>query len=265
MKFKDSVIKHREELVKELKRAKSELRKMPKGNIRCRRRGENWRWYYECDGIEKNLSKIKQKSLAEKLAYKKQLQEQIEELETELETLDRFALCETQSHKKNDEIERLAGEYYKRIHPAIAEFQEQIRTVHEDNIQRFAGREIDKTQYKIKSNFGLRFRSKSEALIYERLRNHNLLVFYERDLMLNNGKMRSPDFTIYNFASGEYIIWEHFGMMDNPGYQESTHIKLREYFQSGYFPGINMITTFETSDNAIDLKYIEMLIETFLE
>ncbi|MBQ0040428.1 MAG: hypothetical protein KBS56_00120 [Clostridiales bacterium] len=265
MKFKEHANKYRGQLEQNLKLAKSELRKMPKGNIRCRRRGDNWRWYYECDGTEKSLSKIKQKSLAEKLAYKKQLQQQIEEIETELATLERFALCENQIYKTNEEIERLAGEYYKRIHPAIAEFQEQLRAAHEDNIQRFAGREIDKIQYKIKSNFGLRFRSKSEALIYERLRNHNLLVFYERDLMLSNGKMRSPDFTIYNAATGEYIIWEHFGMMDNPGYQESTITKLREYFQSGYIPGVNMIATFETSDNAIDLQYIEMLIETFFE
>lgn len=179
--------------------------------------------------------------------------------------LSRLITYDKRLHQTNDEVERLANAYRKRTQPAVAECEEQVRKAIEENIQQFAGRDIDINQYKIKSNYGLRFRSKSEALIYERLRSHGLLVLYEKSLKLPIGITRSPDFTIYRPATDDYIIWEHFGMMDSPGYLESNHEKLHEYFLSGYLPGINMIATFEAGDNALNLEYIDMLIETFFE
>lgn len=285
MQLLKRAINQKNQVESELKSAKRELKNMPKGTLHCRRRGDNWRWIYYIDGKEKSLSKTSQQALAERLAYKKRLERFIEDKENERIALDcyiKIMTCENSKfydtsigrhlitydhklHKTNEEFERLADAYQTKENPVVAAYEEQVRLAVEEDVQRFAGKNIDVDQYRIKSSHGLRFRSKSEALIYDCLRNHNLLVLYEKSLELNNGLIRSPDFTIYNPTTREHIIWEHFGMMDQPDYREKNIKKLAEYFDSGYYPGINMIATFETGDNSLNLQYIEMLIETFFE
>lgn len=46
-----------------------------------------------------------------------------------------------------------------------------------------------------------------------------------------------PDFTILKMKERREIIWEHFGMMDKPDYQEAAIKKLSRYYENGYFDG----------------------------
>ena len=69
-------------------------------------------------------------------------------------------------------------------------------------------------------------RSKSEVLIAQALFMHKIPFRYECALKLENITYY-PDFTIRHPKSGEYFYWEHFGLMDTPGYSKNAFQKLK--------------------------------------
>lgn len=256
----------------ELKHKKSEIRQLSRGRLECHRRGNSWTWKIVSNGEKKYLAKRKHTKIAESLAYKRKLQSEIDYLENHINAINTFLEMDSPEQlnnpkdkrsRSNEEIDRLAKAYFDRAHPEITERRNANLIALEENIQKFKGKEIDKSEYPVKSSRGLRFRSKSEALIYERLRAHELLVLYEPDLEVN-GHMRSPDFIIYNKRTNEPIIWEHFGRMKDTKYLYSNKKKILQYLDAGYIPNINMIMTFEADNNNVDFQYIESLIENLL-
>ena len=53
-------------------------------------------------------------------------------------------------------------------------------------------------------------------------------------------------------------------MMDSPEYVENAIFKIEQYQKYGYFPGINLILTHETSRVPLNTKVIEQIIELYL-
>lgn len=91
---------------------------------------------------------------------------------------------------------------------------------------------------------GFKVRSKSEVLIADRLFEEGILFHYE-ELLALSGTDAFPDF-LTMFSVYEKKIWEHFGAMDNEYYFNRARGKILAYLDSKWFPGINMIATFET-------------------
>lgn len=73
-----------------------------------------------------------------------------------------------------------------------------------------------------------------------------------------------PDFYCLNIRTREEFAWEHCGMMDDPGYTSNLVSKLREYGEMGYWLGKNLILTFETISNPLNIKTLEKTIEKYL-
>lgn len=118
------------------------------------------------------------------------------------------------------------------------------------------------TQYY--SNEGVRVRSKSELIIANQLEYYGIPYKYEKPLVLyGNIKMR-PDFECLNIRTREELLWEHLGMMDNISYANKNVNKINIYQQNGFFPGKNMILSFETSTNSLSSKTVNSLIENYL-
>jgi|GEM_PF-3402244 len=109
---------------------------------------------------------------------------------------------------------------------------------------------------------GLMVRSKSEAIIVAALRKFGLFFRYECEFW-NNGRRIFPDFMIMDPRTGEIVIWEHFGRMDRPGYRKTWEFKHGFYSSAGYFPGVNMICTYESEDHPLDPEYVEATIRSF--
>lgn len=107
----------------------------------------------------------------------------------------------------------------------------------------------------IMSDKGVMMRSKSERIIAARLDYYEIPYAYEAPLKLRNGDTIYPDFTIINPVTKEKIYWEHFGMMDEKGYQENAFKKIKKLIENGIIPGENLIMTFETS-KGINIKDI---------
>ena len=54
-------------------------------------------------------------------------------------------------------------------------------------------------------------------------------------------------------------------MMDNPEYAESAIKKIETYGKNGIFLGKNLIATFESKNNPLNIKMINLLIEQNLK
>jgi len=109
---------------------------------------------------------------------------------------------------------------------------------------------------------GLMVRSKSEAMIVSRLRNFALPFRYECAIWINGRKLH-PDFMIMDPNTGDIVIWEHFGMMDDPDYLEIWRYKMAQYKQAGYIPGVNMIVTYESKAHPLSQDLVDAAIRAF--
>ena len=87
---------------------------------------------------------------------------------------------------------------------------------------------------------------------------------YEAELILPNGGVRYPDFTLLNTRTREMVYYEHFGLLDDSGYRRENLQKIGEYIQNGIILGKNLIFTFEAQGSPLNLKNIRrMLSELF--
>ena len=57
---------------------------------------------------------------------------------------------------------------------------------------------------------------------------------------------------------------EHFGKMDDPQYARKALEKIRLYENNGIFIGEQLILTFESSEQPLDNREFELLIEKYL-
>ena len=74
-----------------------------------------------------------------------------------------------------------------------------------------------------------------------------------------------PDFTILIVRLRKIVIWEHHGMLDERDYRENNFLrKNNAYIANGFFPGKNLIQTFESLKNPINLETIEAVINEYL-
>lgn len=114
------------------------------------------------------------------------------------------------------------------------------------------------------STDGTRVRSKSEIILADILDSYSIPRKFECPLKLWNGKTIHPDFTLLNVRERKEFIWEHLGMADDPGYMRYNVKRLNDLIRSGYYPGINLILSIETSETPLDSKIVHALINKFL-
>lgn len=109
---------------------------------------------------------------------------------------------------------------------------------------------------------GTYMRSKSETGIAALLIHHNIPYRYECGLQLKKHVIY-PDFLIRHPKTGKLYVWEHFGMIEKYSYRQSMLEKENDYIENGYYPGTNLITTWESKDHPLDLNYADGLINYY--
>lgn len=114
------------------------------------------------------------------------------------------------------------------------------------------------------SQRGLRVRSKSEALIADRMDALSIPYFYGRPVYLKGYGLVYPDFTILNVRLRKTIIWEHLGKMDDPAYVNRNLGKLFAYEKNGYVVGDSLILSFESKAHNLHNKYVDRMIQSYL-
>ncbi len=114
---------------------------------------------------------------------------------------------------------------------------------------------------------GERVRSKSEVIIADTLQRYHVPYRYEYPLEIHeNGfdRVFYPDFCCLNRRTHREFFWEHFGLLDEQEYSFSVTKKLNLYIQNKIFPGEKLLFTTETSESALNVKIVELLIKKYL-
>ncbi|MBQ9814723.1 MAG: hypothetical protein IJM53_03420 [Lachnospiraceae bacterium] len=115
------------------------------------------------------------------------------------------------------------------------------------------------------SDSGIRMRSKTEVAIANALDRHKLPFLYELPLFLNGLGRINPDFTILLVHLRKIVIWEHHGLLDDRDYREKYFLKKNAaYLANGFYPGKNLIQTFESLNYPLNIAMIESIINEYL-
>lgn len=108
-------------------------------------------------------------------------------------------------------------------------------------------------------------RSKTELIIADKLFNAGMSYEYEQPLDGETRKGRIfPDFC-FTDASGDRIIWEHFGRMDDPKYVDGHEWKMKWYADNGFVEGENLFMTKETLASGIDSSVLDQTLALIQE
>lgn len=110
-----------------------------------------------------------------------------------------------------------------------------------------------------KSSSGHLVRSKSESIIDMLLYTNKIPFRYESALHLGEITI-FPDFTIRHPHTGARYYWEHFGLMDKPSYSQKAYSKMQLYTSHGIIPSVQLITTFESTQNPLSPDIVEKII-----
>lgn len=110
---------------------------------------------------------------------------------------------------------------------------------------------------------GIYVRSKSELLIATMVESYNGPYKYEEKVRLNNRDVYS-DFSFLDKSITRGIKWEHFGMMNNSDYRQKSHAKIKDYLDSGYRLGYDLIVTYDDENGSIDMELVQRLIQTYI-
>lgn len=243
-----------------LKEAELKFELLPKGNLRISRTGKEIRFFVTMQNDLKEMYVPKTSPIPQKLAQAKYLEKSIKilgKLITQMKIL-----------KKNLEKRELI-QVYEKMHPQRKAFITPIELPDKEYIETWQRKPYLKKGFEehaisYLTNKGEKVRSKSEVIIANALNFHKVPYRYEYPFVTKYGKTMYPDFLVLNKRTRKEFLFEHFGMMDNPEYSSLFCFKMKTYQDEGFYPGINLLFTTETSKVPIDMQILNNLITTFL-
>lgn len=212
--------------------------------------GNSTKWVVLEDG-EKTVISKKDISTAEKIARLAWCKARLREVNVEITACQRYLNC---FRSKESHLQQLLTH---------ADFRKLVGTS-ETTVENWLSEPFESNPYHpeqliYRTRSGLLVRSKSELAIASLLEEYRLPFRYECRLEMADG-ITYPDFMIMDPKTCCIYIWEHFGLMDNDEYEAKTYQKIHSYRQAGYFPGDNLIMTFEDADHHVDMHAVDTLL-----
>ncbi|WP_026510755.1 hypothetical protein [Butyrivibrio sp. LC3010] len=237
------------------------LIEVPEGALRIST-SNNCTQFKQSIETKKKLIYIKKddKQLAYRLAQKSYDQKVQKLVDRRLKQLDKF----TEEYEDN-EIEKI----YNKLHPIRKALIQPVEISWEQRLTTwkntpYVGKGFAPGMPEIYSKKGERVRSKSEKIIADIFCDLGIEYKYECPLNLKGVGIVYPDFTILRKRDGKEIYWEHDGRMDDPKYAEKAVRKINSYIANGYFPGDNLIVSFESSGNVLNDRIIKSMISKYI-
>ena len=226
--------KRLQELTRELE---DYIRNAPEGTFFASRNGKYFKWYTFQNGQKIPINK-KNKALAYRLAMKTFAGFRLKETVKELKAIDAYL----QESNETD------SETFLREHEAIRQLITEHKPLSE-RVQKWANEDYPRNTEPYKGTLyktmkGDLVKSIAERDIANALFLAGIPYRYECALSFDNGRtVIYPDFMIMDPQTGKIYLWEHFGMAELNYYQHKNANKLYVYFENGYVPGLNLITT----------------------
>lgn len=238
------------------------LKKAPEGKLVLSKSKGTVQYYQKIEGSQKKGKYISTKnsklinSLAQKdydLLFLKNMKEQKNKLHRAVKLLKEIdflkvysGLSETRKKLVNSHV--LTDEQY---------------IVQWESIQ-YNGKTISDEIPVITTERGERVRSKTEKILADKFFSLGIPYRYEYPVTLKGYGTVYPDFTLLNIKTRNEIYLEHFGMMDNPEYAQKAIQKLETYAKNEIYIGKNLLVTFETLHNPLDMKMVEGMLKEFI-
>lgn len=159
-------------------------------------------------------------------------------------------------------------EHFEKISPARKQLLGDVSISYQQHLKAwksipYNGRPFLENSPVIITKKGERVRSKSEKILADLFYDYGIEYKYECPVYINN-RIYYPDFTFLCPYTLKEIYWEHHGLMDNIQYCNNTITKLKNYEKNGIVRGENLIVTYETKDNVLDLEWVNFLIQKHL-
>ena len=243
----------------------------PKGHLKIQKRGKRIDYYIQLKNVETNnwerryIAKA-DRVLAAELAQKQYYNILRPLVEHNYEVLEKFI-----EEYRVDEVEQI----YEKLSDAKKILIQPIASPKDEMIKMWKEEVYEPNDYftenlKFETEQGDLVRSKSEVIIANILYQHkaDLLYKYERPLeIMKEGKYRIiyPDFTILNIHTGKITFWEHAGCMDDEVYVNDFVRKEKTYLQKAIFPGKDVIFTYETQDQPLDIGIVKKIVSILIE
>lgn len=258
-----NLLEAREKQLLQLKKEKEKaLKSAPEGSLRICRHGNKTQYYHREDPKDCNGVYIREKeiTLAQKLAQKDYDKKVLTSIEKELNAINKYLSCYPDVGAEQV-YEKLHKERQKLIMP-IEESDEEY--VSNWEAVEYQGKEFYEDTPEFYTAKGERVRSKSEVIIADVLHREGIPYRYEYPIYICGVGNVYLDFTILNVRTRKELLWEHFGLMDEPEYAEKAIQKLITYEQNDIFMGKNLILTYETRKNPLNQKIIMRKLLQFL-
>ncbi len=242
------------------------MKKYPKGSLRVAQNKDGNAYYHCYDAIEdgkckRNAVYIRKQdmSLAKALAQKSYDKKVLRWAAQCHEHLN--ALLEIYQDHALDKFYEEMSEARKQLVTPIEESRQGMLA--RWNQMQYEGKGFAEDAPQIFTEKGERVRSKSEKILADKFLMKGIPYKYECPLKLNGYGTIYPDFTLLNVHSGALYYWEHFGMMDNAEYVEKAMKKIETYAQNGVFAGKQLLLTFETKKNGLNIHTVEALLQEY--
>jgi len=218
----------------ELKLITDELALLPVGYLLKRRNS----YFQRID--DKEITITNNSKLIKKLCRKELLTKQMAILEKKIKVAKRMLKSLNTDEKSSTEIVKSFSTAYQGF---------PISNFYHSSISDWLTKPLKQNPYQreflnYQSKNATPVRSKSEALIANLLEEYEIPYRYEVLLELD-GQPIYPDFSIKNPFTSKTIIWEHFGALHQPEYEQKMTNKMKTYLKHGYKPFENLIYTFE--------------------
>jgi len=248
-------------LTRTLKQIENKEVSYPEGRLRIRVKNNRGIFYHLVDKSDTCGMYIHRKDddFAKKLAQKEYEKKYKKQAEGELNAINRF-LHEIERYScigLYSKLNHIRKELIDPFEISDSEYEDKWKKIQYEGL-RF--RDDDMSNFI--TDAGERVRSKSELLIANILFKNNIPYKYECPFIID-GRIIYPDFTVLNVRKRKVLYWEHFGMMGDTEYCNTAIKKILTYSNGNILIGDKLITTFETTNTSIDIKYINKLIRLY--
>lgn len=266
MLFFDYALAEKQTISQKIAEAMDNLAQFPRGSLLCYKNGKRFKYYHEISNSSSSEGRIvkylgkKDLETITKLAQKSVWKSRLRELRLEQKALQAYLdIHEVRQDVALNTLRR--SERLKRI------INTEMDTFRLDDVewskQEYEHNPNHQDQLVVKIRPGESVRSKSEAFIATALRAHNIPYRYECRFPINYPAVY-PDFTFLHPVTQQEMIWEHFGLMDDPEYVKSMTAKLKLYIENGYLPNRRLFMTFESGSEPFGYEEANWLIENVI-
>ena len=236
---------------------KNRIEQFPEGIIHVRHQNGRIYYYRVISGKAEAIMKNDNRELIKSLVQKEYLLKALRSAVNESEALKRMMKIYPESGMEEvyDNLPKGRRMLAKPIVPGDEQVAEKWMNVSYERKPFKKGAPVFKTIR------GERVRSKSEAIIADRLWANGIPYRYECPLKIGK-KVIHPDFTVLRMSDRKIVYHEHCGKMDDPEYTEDLLGRINDYNHEKIFFGDRLFLSFESSKTPLDIEYIENLINT---